>query len=241
MNRFKLISFDLDDTVWPVEPVIVAAERAYLDHLAEHEADFYALHAEDDIRRFRWQLLERKPDYQHHISDWRRDALALQLEAFGYSAERARRSSEAAFTVFHKHRQQVSPFDDAVSVLESLAEQYTLAAISNGNALLSEIAFGSLFSIVLKAEDVGESKPGLAMFHQALQQAGCSAAECLHIGDCERNDVAPAKSLGMASGLARILPASKDEELPASAADFSFTQWQQLPAKISELEKESLA
>jgi putative hydrolase of the HAD superfamily len=45
--------------------------------------------------------------------------------------------------------------------------------------------------------DVGWRKPHPAFFAAALMAAGHSAGECVMVGDSERNDIAPARALGM--------------------------------------------
>lgn len=50
---------------------------------------------------------------------------------------------------------------------------------------------------VVTSFDVGRRKPDAAVFERALAEAGCEPSACIFIGDSERNDVVPARDLGM--------------------------------------------
>ena len=74
--------------------------------------------------------------------------------------------------------------------------------------------------------DVGISKPDPAIFHMALEQAGCTPPEdAVMIGDRLDNDVRPAKALGFGTvrilqGPGRFQQPRDDAEIPdATVAD----------------------
>jgi hypothetical protein len=80
-SRIRAITFDLDDTLWPIWPTIERAEKA-LTRLAVGacapmtSALFANPHALHDIRQ---QVMANRPDILHDLSAIRREAISLAL------------------------------------------------------------------------------------------------------------------------------------------------------------------
>lgn len=215
----RLICFDLDNTLWPVEPVIARAEQETWRWLAERAPAVVARTDVDAMRALRFRLLAERPDYIHNLTALRRDAMALALREAGYGEPEARALAEAALAEFLAHRNRVEFFPGAREALERLAARYRLAALSNGNADLARIGLDHLFDTVLSAEKVGRAKPDPAMFLRALADTGTRAGEALHIGDHPEQDVLAARTHGLlpvwANPLRLPRPAGLPDDVPA--------------------------
>lgn len=240
MTQLKQITFDLDDTLWPVRPVIEKAEQRYFQRIQELIPAFTDVYDLDKIRAHRWQLLKESPELGHNISAWRINALTSILREFGASQSTAQKISEQAFDTFIEARQEVELFDGVERCLETLSKQFSLGVLTNGNADIRKMAIGRHFDFAFRAEELGESKPGLALFHAALKHNKLPAEKCLHIGDCEHNDVAPALAIGMATARVdiiekQLITQGKKSEHTASLANFRFTDWKDLPELIAAL------
>jgi hypothetical protein len=85
MNATRVISFDLDDTLWPVGPVIAAAEAALFDWLAAHYPRTVRGHTLGSMRAMRTRLAARFPERSHDLTFLRRRALGDQFAAAGYA------------------------------------------------------------------------------------------------------------------------------------------------------------
>lgn len=191
--RLKLITFDLDDTLWPCMPVIINAEEQTHHWLAQHAplaAQSYSVTA---MREHRIQTSQQYPQHAHNLTLTRQLSLQSILEQFGYDAEIA----IAAVDVFMHHRNQVTPFDDVIPVLDELRKHAMLIALSNGNADVEQTPLAGKFHYSLNAETVGAKKPDPAMFQQAMLLAKATPEQSLHIGDDTETDIAAAKQLGM--------------------------------------------
>jgi len=98
-----------------------------------------------------------------------------------------------------------------------LKGKFELGIISNftGNLelILREFQLRELFTSVTESFYVGASKPDPRIFHAALAQTKSAPASCLYIGDNPKNDIAPAKALGMKAVL--IHPAGERQECGA--------------------------
>ena len=81
-------------------------------------------------------------------------------------------------------------------MLTTLGRQFTLGALTNGNADVRKTPIGSCFDYAWRAEEFGVSKPDPALYHKAFEQAGVSANEVIHVGDCHENDVSGAVAAG---------------------------------------------
>jgi len=93
-------------------------------------------------------------------------------------------------------RHDVALFANAHSVLATLSRQFQLGALTNGNADVRQTQIGSYFDYAWRAEEFGISKPDPTLFRKAFEQAGVSADQVIHIGDCHDNDVSGAVSAG---------------------------------------------
>jgi putative hydrolase of the HAD superfamily len=106
----------------------------------------------------------------------------------------------AACTVNAWH-QYVVIDPDAISVLERLREDRTLAVVSNFDhpqylrSVLEEMGLTPFFSSIVISGEVGIEKPKAEIFRIALQQTGLFPHEVVHVGD-STEDVAGATAAG---------------------------------------------
>lgn len=231
MNKIKLLSFDLDDTLWPSAPTIAKAEQAFYQHLQKAAPALTAKFSVAALREQRWQYLRANPGLEHHISQWRIDSLNQALIESGY-LEQSRSLATAAFDVFYTARQQVQLFDYCESVIANLSKDYLLISLTNGNADLDRLPISRYFHASYRAEQVGAAKPAPALFFEALKQAKCHAQECIHIGDNINDDISGAKALGMHAIQARLTTSAPE---PHPLADQHFSDWRELPSLIQQL------
>jgi 2-haloacid dehalogenase len=94
------------------------------------------------------------------------------------------------------------PFDDTVPALRSLARRYRLGILSNVDDDLfagSATQLGVPFDWVVTAQQVRAYKPARANFHFLLRRMGLPWERVLHEAQSRYHDVAPARSLGLAT------------------------------------------
>jgi len=87
-------------------------------------------------------------------------------------------------------------FDDAIETLESLAQDYQLAAISNGNACSTRLGLDKYFALHISAEELGVGKPEPEPFNAALAHFDLKPEQCVHIGDNPTDDILGARQSG---------------------------------------------
>ncbi|MFT6955427.1 MAG: HAD superfamily hydrolase (TIGR01549 family) [Halieaceae bacterium] len=228
----KVITFDLDNTLWDVEPSLIEAERIQREWLLEHRPRAIENYDHEQLWEFKKGVWKRNPQLAHHISDLRVQTLyELQLAA-GYPEQEARTGATAAFAVFLEVRHAVTLYEEALDVLSLLAKTYTLGALTNGNADIYKTDAGEYFDFAFLAEDIGISKPAPDMFHAALKRAKVSANQIIHVGDNPEHDVLGAQRMGMRT----VWMNSQAEEWPGGPrADRDIDNLQQLPQAIAEI------
>ncbi len=187
------ITLDLDDTIWPIGPVIVRAENALGEWLranAPRTAERWPLAA---MRALRDEVAAEHPHLAHDFTQQRLITLERMLRAAGDDIALV----APAFDAFFAARCDVTHYDDSLDALERMAARAPLAALSNGNADLQRIGLMRVFRFQLGAHEHGAAKPAASIFHAACRQLGCEPAQVLHVGDDVEMDVVGAAHAGL--------------------------------------------
>ncbi|NBF01027.1 HAD-IA family hydrolase [Pseudomonas sp. Fl5BN2] len=192
----KLITFDLDDTLWDTAPVIVSAEATLRQWLTEHAPNLGGVPVEH-LWAIRERVLNNEPNLKHRISALRRRVLFHALEEAGYDHVQANQLADQSFEVFLHARHQLNIFPEVQPTLEALANHFALGVVTNGNADVRRLGLADYFKFALCAEDIGIAKPDARLFHEALQRGGASADSAVHIGDHPGDDIAGAQQAGL--------------------------------------------
>jgi len=196
LDRVAALTLDLDDTLWPVRPALVAAERALADWLAAHAPATAAGVDRAAMLALRAEVAAAHPQWQHDLSALRLETIRRALRSQGDDPALA----EPAFEVFFAARQRVTLYDDVPAGLARLAARFRLVALSNGNADISRIGLGRYFHAAVSARTHGAAKPAASIFHAACAQAGAVPERVLHLGDDLEVDVAAALDAGLQGG-----------------------------------------
>ncbi|GIZ53239.1 HAD family hydrolase [Noviherbaspirillum aridicola] len=189
----KAVLFDLDDTLWPIVPVIRRAEDLMYDWLQRHAPQVAQRVSIEGMRQRRQELMRTDPVYQ---LDLRRLRHAVLAEAFRETGE-DEALAEHAMAVFSKARNEVEPYEDVLPVLGRLRSRHRLGTISNGVADLGTIGLAHLFDASVAAWHFGKAKPDPAIFAAACDALEVAPADALYVGDDLLLDVQGAQRAGM--------------------------------------------
>lgn len=236
---YSALCLDLDDTLWPVVPAILAAERATAGFLADHHPDIASPAASPEqaieaMRRWREQVAASHPERTHDLSWLRQEALRRQALAAGHGEESAARVAEQAFAVFFEWRHAVEPFPEVPQALTRLARRFPLYVLSNGNAEPARTPLGVHFRAAYSARTLGVAKPDPRAFVAVARKVGIPVEGWLYVGDDPHADVSGARSAGMATAWIHRREKRWPEELPR--ADFEFTDLGELADHLLETE-----
>jgi HAD superfamily hydrolase (TIGR01549 family) len=178
LGKVRAISFDLDDTLWPIWPTIERAEKALLDWLTLNAPVAATLFADAVVvRDLRESIGVNRPD----------------LERAGEDSSRA----AVAFEVFFAERQRVTLFDDSLACLEFLSARYPLVSLSNGNADLQRVGLAPYFRAAISAREFGVGKPDPRIFVAAAGAVDVQHVFRQHVGDDMALDALGALNAGM--------------------------------------------
>jgi len=210
LQRIRAITLDLDDTLWAIEPVIRRAEEKLWQWLAEHYPLISTSFSATDVLDIRVSVMQEYADQQHDFRFLRKKVLARLAQEAGYATDLV----EPAFEVFDHARNEVELFPDVLANLEALAENFTILALTNGNASLQKIGIDHLFHDAVTATEVGAAKPAREIFEVAIERSGYSAIEILHVGDHPETDIDGAREAGMQTAWMNRTSADWPEHLP---------------------------
>jgi 2-haloalkanoic acid dehalogenase type II len=185
--------FDLDNTLWDVEPVILRAEQMLAGFLAQACPRIVARHTLDSMRELRARVILERPDMRHDFTWLRLETLRRMAREDGYPDDIA----QQAFEVFFRARNQVVLYDDVLPSLAGLRTRCRLFAISNGNADLAAIGLAHFFERTLCAREAGCLKPDPRIFRRLVDEAGLDPERVLHVGDDPEADVEGARAAGL--------------------------------------------
>ena len=206
----RLLTFDLDDTLWPCFPTILAAEQevhAWFSEAAPLLAEKYDI---DSLRRHRMQVAQENPHIAH-------DLTAIRVHSYRELAERHGLPEDLAHeanAIFRRARNRVTPYEEVVEVLGTLREFYVLVAVSNGNAQIEKTPLAGCFQHAFMAEEVGAAKPDPALFRAASAAAGIPLNQAAHVGDDPERDVEAARRAGLRSVWVNRGEADWPQQLP---------------------------
>jgi len=195
VSGIRLLSFDLDDTLWPCEPTILAAEKKLYRWMQVNAAEITARLSIEQLRVKRLEFIQRHPEIEHDLSVVRIESLKALADEFDMDDHWV----DAAFQLYFEARQDVSLFEDVKDILDQLQKNYRLVAVSNGNADIVKTGVGHWFEFSVSAAEVGHRKPHPAIFEKVVKKSGLSVKQIVHIGDDPHNDIYAASQSGIRS------------------------------------------
>lgn len=196
-GAIRAICFDLDNTLWDIEPVLVRAERILADWLRDRYPRIPERFSAEEMLAMRLALSREEPHQAHDFTYLRRETLARVARAAGYDAALAARIGHAAFEAWHAARNQVTPYDEVLPALARLKPRFRLATLSNGNADLARIGLAHHFEISLSAGALGCAKPDPRAYAALAGSLTLKPAEILFVGDDPHADVLGPRAAGM--------------------------------------------
>ena len=226
----KLITFDLDNTLWHTDPVIVRAEQRLWDWIQLHCPIATERFNPNSLQALKAHTANKNPHLRHKLSHLRLEFLYQLFIACDCKPLHAQELAQQGFAEFLTARNDVDLFSGAITMLQTLQQNYQIIALSNGNANLKIIGIDHLFDAHFHAENVPRPKPYDDMFIAAMEHAGVSADECIHVGDHPEQDVYAAKQLGFKTIWANLLQESWPLNLPV--ADHEINHLDQLASHL---------
>lgn len=189
----RAISLDLDDTLWPIGPVIDRVERSVDEWLRTNCPEVAAAWPIESMRALRDEVASQHPELAHDFGAQRRMTLRRAFAPFKLGDEWIERT----YAVYVRVRNEVECYADTGAALTRMAARFPLVSISNGTAELDRIGLHGHFRFSVSAGDIGVAKPSADIFHHACDRLGVAPEHVLHVGDDPITDVIGAREAGM--------------------------------------------
>jgi len=241
----KLITFDLDNTLWDVMPVILQAEKTMRAWIDSQITNYSEQITSDVMAELRNAAIKQNPKLIYNISDMRLQLLNQAFARCGVDPASAKQLAQQAFDLFMQGRNAVTLYEGAELMLGTLAKSYSLAALTNGNADVSVMPIARYFDFSMSPEQVQARKPESKIFAETLVRAGCSAQEAVHVGDHLIEDIDGAINAGWRAVWVNIgapyTPKETPKETPKDTPDkpnynAQVTRLAELPEVIATLD-----
>lgn len=188
----RVITLDLDNTLWNVFPTLSKAEENFRRYLSQHYSRIPERYSAEDIAQVRERIFESQPDICHDLTKVRRQIYIELLTRCEYNPADA----DILLKMFLADRNKVELFPDVLPALRALSARYPLISLSDGNSDLSAIGIRDYFVDCVYAADVGYMKPHPAGFIRACEISGFEPREHMHIGDHPVSDIDGARRAG---------------------------------------------
>lgn len=188
LSAIKAMSFDLDDTLYDNDPLMITAEKKLLSFLHKTHPQTQYL----DVMGWRAIKIAHLQSHSKLASDMgelRRRTLHTGLHSTGLSGPELDSAVNAAFDYFYFARSDFAVDQNICSLLAKLADKIPLVAITNGNVNLQQIGIAEYFSHTFKASVTMPMKPHSAMFDESVTKLKIPAQSILHVGDNLEKDV----------------------------------------------------
>ncbi len=199
----KAIFFDFYNTLvrfWPpLDHIQQASCQEFGFHIAQEAisygysvADVY-FNRENEIKPLATRTEEERLEFFS-----RYEQILLENAGLSVTTDLARQIWQIAISV----PKDFIPFDDTVDVLQRLKGQgYQIGVISNlrrdMHELCQNLGMDPYLDFCLTSAEIGVEKPDPAIFVAALERAGVSGPEAVHVGDQPRSDLVGARGAGL--------------------------------------------
>ena len=228
-KKIRMITFDLDDTLWDNVPTITKAEietRKWIENKVG-KIDWGDL---NDFLNLREELIKEDESIKWDISKLRKEIFKRKLAHI--TPEKYRNKLvEDAFAVFISRRHEVKLFDGVEIALKQLSKNFLLGVLTNGNADIFRFNIGKYFSFSISSLEAKNSKPNRAHFDKAIEiMENIKFDEILHIGDHQVNDILAAYNLGIESLWFNNNESTWDQNF---LKPDEFSSWEHLPEIVN--------
>ena len=198
LKNIKVISLDVDDTLWDFESAMTGALGLTLQRIRHTVPTDSAMQLTvDEMINIRDAVSAQLGGDVVGVEKIRHAAFVKTLETIGHPDREF--ATELNELYMDARFSNVKPFADVPAALTQLANRFQLGIVSNGNTHPIRLGLPHDFHFVVFATDFGVSKPDTRIFKFALSKSGYKPEEVLHIGDSLQSDVAGANNSGLRS------------------------------------------
>ncbi len=177
--NFRLISFDLDNTLYDNQPVIERAEKLSSDYLAKAFSSQNQSYTLSDFYLIRDKLLKFNDVRYENLSYLRQQS----LKELCATLDNANEIAEQAFSIFITARSEIIYPKAIELMLSQLAQKFILVSATNGNCDIFKTQLGQYFHSHWSTSQGFRAKPQPEMLEQIIKNYNLTNDQLLHVGD----------------------------------------------------------
>ena len=196
-SQIKLISFDLDNTLYDNAPVIQLAEQKSKEYLATEFKKQNQVFEYQSFTEYRNQLVlseknlgDDQPSKYENLSNLRQHVLVR----FCNKLENGLTIATKAFELFIDYRNKIVIEAKVSELLKRISKQYIIVSVTNGNCDANLLSIGEIFQKNYSPVAGYRAKPNPQMLNQIFEDFDLNPSQVLHIGDRDDSDGQAARS-----------------------------------------------
>ena len=197
LSKIKVLSFDLDNTIYDCETVLRKAEAWFTQYLCDTYGLGGACLKYDFWAQIKSEVLHDNPELADDVTLLREVSLVEAFRRLKIPLENGLADAKKLVDLFVEHRSSGFVHQDIYDMLSALKQKYPMVAISNGNLKPSKIMVDGYFERDFRPAVGGlRRKPFADMFIECAKFKNVKIDEILHIGDDPFTDVYGAVQAG---------------------------------------------
>lgn len=206
-KNIKLITFDLDHTLWNIDALLDYADKECYEYMKTNYKRLYDFL----LKEYKLSIMNLVKQLAGGNFDFGKDVVQIltriRIDALKYLAKKTNydesKFAEEIHELWNQKKNDVHLFisPGTIEYLRELKKRgYILAAITNGDSNIKEIKFlNEIFSVVVRSMDYNCAKPSVEIFNVVEkllkeQNINFNDEEWLHVGDDILTDIMGAKN-----------------------------------------------
>lgn len=197
LSKIKVLSFDLDNTIYDCQTVLTRAENWFTTYLCERYGLGGKYLSYDYWAAVKSKVLHEDMSLEDDVTLLRAKSLVVAFKEIGIPLKGDLEEANALVKLFVQKRSDGVVADDVRSLMKELKDKYPLISVSNGNLDAKQLDVASYFETDLRPERFKfHRKPHADLFNESARFKNVAPSEILHIGDDPYTDVLGAVSAG---------------------------------------------
>jgi putative hydrolase of the HAD superfamily len=188
MRRWRAISFDLDDTLYPERDFVLSGFRA----VARWADSNLGISFEEGFAVL--DRLFKKGARENTFNQW------LSVQGLDFDENLIQK----LIKVYRSHKPEIRPFPEVPVLLEELRNIYKLGLVSDGylsvqQSKLDALKLRAYFDVIILSDEWGKDawKPDVQPFEALLKRLAINGEEAVYVADNASKDFLGANKVGM--------------------------------------------
>ncbi len=197
VTTIKLLSFDLDNTIYDCQSVLTKAEDWFTGYLCDRYGLGGACRDYAFWKAIKKDVLKNNPNLANDVTELRVRSLILAFDYLKVPLENGYATASSLVARFIEKRSKGYIEPNIVNMLLNLKKVFPLVAISNGNLMPKVLGIEGIFEKDYRPNLEGtRRKPYADLFSLCAKEYHLKPHEILHIGDDPYTDVLGAVHAG---------------------------------------------